>query len=104
MKGLEQVSTYLGIQITSKPGETSPRQTKYIHDLLSRFDMMTPTSNARTVPMTSQVFSTISTSVGIPLNDSDTQRYQQITGSLQRLSCMIRPGTATSLQKVTWKQ
>ncbi|KAL2886082.1 Retrovirus-related Pol polyprotein from transposon TNT 1-94 [Ceratocystis lukuohia] len=81
------------------PATERLQQTKYIHDLLSRFDMMTPTSNARTVPMTSQVCSTISTSVGTPLNDPDTQRYQQIIGFLQRLSCMIRPDItfATSL-------
>ena len=94
MKGLDEVSTYLGMKISSTPEGVTVSQAAYVRDILARFDMRD--AHHRKVPMTTAIFRDLSEHPDrLPSLDKDEhQIYLKIVGSLQWLSCMTRPDIA----------
>ncbi|KAL9241610.1 hypothetical protein vseg_015702 [Gypsophila vaccaria] len=93
LKDLGSLSYFLGIEVRPSPTGLLLTQTKYIHDLLSRYKMLD--ANPTPTPMSTDL---ILTKVGNSPLASPTD-YRTIVGSLQYLS-LTRPDIAFVVNKL----
>jgi hypothetical protein len=95
VKDLGPLSYFLGIEVSHHSDGLTLTQRKYIHDLLSRINMLPASSVATPMVPTEKIAS----SDGDLLSSDDATRYRSVVGDLQYLS-LTHPDISFSVNRV----
>jgi hypothetical protein len=95
VKDLGLLSYFLGIEVRHHSDGLTLTQRKYIHDLLSRTNMLSASSVATPMVPTEKIASLD----GDLLSPDNATRYQSVVGGLQYLS-LTRPDISFSVNRV----
>jgi hypothetical protein len=95
VKDLGPLSYFLGIEVSHHSDGLTLTQRKYIHDLLSRINMLPASSVATPMVPTEKIAS----SDGDLLSSDDATRYRSVVGGLQYLS-LTHPDISFSVNRV----